>query len=67
MSRRATAIRLFPVKSSLPAHRTIVSPAGKTQPLIIFATLAFDISAEAVFDAAPASAMKKPARKIFTN
>ena len=50
-------IRLFPVKSSLPAISTIAIPAGNTQALTSRATDAFWIVAEDVVEAIPANAI----------
>ena len=56
-------IRLFPVKSSLPATRTIAIPAGNTHALTSLATEAEAMVAEAVVEAIPAKPMNIPAKK----
>ena len=56
-------IRLFPVKSSLPATSTIAIPAGNTMAPKSFPRDAFSTVAEAVVAPTPAKPIKAPAKK----
>ncbi len=55
------SIRQLPVKSSLPASSTMVSPAGKTQALRSRPAPALSAPAEATEAPSPASPMYIPA------